>query len=268
MLAAAGRSMRAVLMYEARGATGGVGRRDRVAIGVAGALLVAVAAINLVPNATLPVPTARPAAPTQVAEARAQPTLTPVVAVSEPDDLQVGRNSVLIDGVRFSVDVAPGWESFGPEHGNYITKDERGSQGAEGVIYWAKYPAGALAEACFYLWSRRDAHTADELAGAVSSVPGTDLISGPTDVRLGGRPAKHVEFTVRDDVGCDPGFFFTYAYVYGGPLWPETYPGDSVRVWIVDVDGILFWIQGTTHDQASERLVREMEQTIDSFRFD
>jgi len=125
-----------------------------------------------------------------------------------------------------------------------------------------------LAEACFYLRSRPEARTASELAAAVSAVPGTVLISGPTDVSVGGRAAKHVEFTVRRDVGCDPGFFFTYPDVFGGALWPETFPGDTVRVWIVELDGILFWIQGTTHDDATANLVQELEQTIDSFRFD
>lgn len=101
-------------MYQAKGATGGVGRGERVAIGMAGALLVAVAAINLVPIATLPVPSARPAVPSQ----------------------------------------------------------------------------------------------------------------------------------------------------------PETFPGDTVRVWIVDLDSTLFWIQGTTHTDATDQLVREIEQTIDSFQFE
>jgi hypothetical protein len=261
-------------MYEAKGATGGVGRRGRVAIGVAGALLVAVAAINLLPNTKLLVPSARPAAPSQVAETRAQPTPTalaqakPTVVLTEPDGLKVGRNAMLRDGVSFSLELAPGWGSFGPHHDNYITKDEIGGQGAEAVIYWTRYPFGELAEPCVYLRKRANARTPDELAAAVSSVPGTVLISGPTDTAVGGRPAKHVEFTVRDDVGCDPGFFFTYRDVYGGALWPETFPGDTVRVWIVDLKSRLFWIQGATHTEATEQLVREMEQTIDSFRFD
>jgi hypothetical protein len=193
---------------------------------------------------------------------------SPIVAVSEPDRLEVGRNALVLEDVSFSLELAPGWSSFGPEYPNYITKSETGPQGAEGVIYWARYPAGQWAEACSYLRSRPEARTTNDLAATVSSVPGTDLISGPTDMRLGGRPAKYVEFAVHDDVGCDPGFFFTYASVYGGALWPETFPGDTVRVWIVDLDGILFWIQGTTHREATKQLVREMEQTIYSIRFE
>ena len=261
-------------MYQAKGATGGIRRRERVAIAVVGALLAMVGAVNLVPDDTLPVPSARPPAPSQVAETRAQPTPTvveqpsPIVAVSEPDRLEVGRNALVLEDVSFSLELAPGWSSFGPEYPNYITKSETGPQGAEGVIYWARYPAGQWAEACSYLRSRPEARTTNDLAATVSSVPGTDLISGPTHMRLGGRPAKYVEFAVHDDVGCDPGFFFTYASVYGGALWPETFPGDTVRVCIVDLNGILFWIQGTTHREATKQLVREMEQTIYSIRFE
>ena len=51
---------------------------------------------------------------------------------------------------------------------------------------------------------------AADLATAAATAPGTELVTGPTDVTVGGHAAKHVVLTVREDLGCDPGYFFTW----------------------------------------------------------
>jgi hypothetical protein len=73
---------------------------------------------------------------------------------------------------------------------------------------------------------------------------------------------------VREDVGCDPGFFFTYPHVIGGPLWPETLPGDIIRVWIIDVDGDLFFIAGLTRPQAGAALEQDVDLILETIRFE
>ena len=55
---------------------------------------------------------------------------------------------------------------------------------------------------------------------------------------------------VRETVGCDPGFFYTWQDWKWGALWPETRLGDTIRVWIVDVDGTRLFIEAETHRQA------------------
>jgi hypothetical protein len=256
-------------MYTAKASTGGVSGRSKVALAAVGSLLVAVTGFSLVPDAAVPVPTARPAiSPAPAAQLPRRRTPDPIVAVAEPDRLEVGRNALIIDGVRFSVDVPHGWESFGADRPNYISKSETGPQGAEAVIFWSAYPGGGSSAICSNLRHiGADASPAD-VAEAAASVPGTVPIIGPTSVILGGRASRHIAFTVRRDVGCDPGFFFTYANTYGGAMWPETVPGDTIRVWIVDQDETVFWIQGTSHSDATDNLIQEMEQTIDSIRFD
>jgi hypothetical protein len=85
---------------------------------------------------------------------------------------------------------------------------------------------------------------------------------------VGGRPAKHVVLTVREDVGCDPGFFYTWRDVYGGALWPTTGVGDTIRVWIVDVDGTRLFIAAETTEAATDGLEKEIQQIIRSIRFE
>ena len=83
-----------------------------------------------------------------------------------------------------------------------------------------------------------------------------------------GRPAKHVVLTVREDLGCDPGFFYTYDAVMGGALWTDTQPGDTVMVWIVEVDGTLLFVEGETKPDAGTMMEQEIQQIVGSMRFE
>jgi hypothetical protein len=86
-------------------------------------------------------------------------------------------------------------------------------------------------------------------------------------VTLGGHPAKFVWLKVRNDFGCDPGFFFTWQDPWGGALWPTTAAGDTMRIWIADVDGTLLVIAAATSEQATLRLKNEMYWIVQSIRF-
>ena len=101
----------------------------------------------------------------------------------------------------------------------------------------------------------------------MATAPGTKLVKGPSDVTLGGHPAKYVWLKVRKNVGCDPGFFYTWRDVYGGALWPTTAAGGTMRVWIVDVDGTRLVIAAATSEQATLRLKNEIYWIVQSIRF-
>ena len=53
-----------------------------------------------------------------------------------------------------------------------------------------------------------------------------------------------------------------------GALWDRNYPGDTIKVWIVDVDGTRLFIAGETHTDASPDIWEEIQQIVDSIRFD
>jgi hypothetical protein len=110
--------------------------------------------------------------------------------------------------------------------------------------------------------------SAADLAAAVSTAPGTELVTGPSGVTVGGRPAKHVVLTVREKVGCEPGFFYAWQPVEEGALWTMTGVGNTIRVWIVDVDGTRLFIEAETTKQAGSDLEREIQQIVESIRFD
>ena len=96
---------------------------------------------------------------------------------------------------------------------------------------------------------------------------GIELVRGPSDVIVGGYPAKHVVVIARQEVFCDPGFFYEWYSECWGPCWTESNLGDTIRVWIVDVDGTPLFFEAETTVQANQRLVREIQRIIGSIRF-
>jgi hypothetical protein len=218
---------------------------------------------------------------TEAEEITAEETLAPPAPADHLIEAPLGRRITVTEkGVTFSFKVPKmvgwsGWERFrsvptetSPGGPISLNKSIVGPQGAEAIIYWTSFPDGDHADPCARLLSPPIGESAADLAAAVSTAPGTKLVKGPSDVSLSGRPAKHMVLKVRAKVGCDPGFFYAWRDVEGGALWTTTGMGDTIRVWIVDVDNARLFIAAATTEQASSELEKEIEQIIRSIRFD
>jgi hypothetical protein len=192
----------------------------------------------------------------------AQPGLGPIESALSD------RHSLTVEGIPFSLSLpTPGWERKGSL---YVSKSIVGAQGAEAVIFWTSFPNGAYAYPCAHLLLNSDpiGPSAAHLAAAVSTARGTELVAGPSDVTVGGRAAQHVVLTVREDAGCDPGYFFAWREDFGGAMWDATEVGDTIRVWIVDLDGKRLVIEAETNKDANSALEREIQQIVESIRFE
>jgi hypothetical protein len=252
-------------------------RHAMLAALAATAVMVAVVGITrLWPSASASA-TAQPgSSPTAVSVGVASDSLVAAACAPVASLMCRPRLTVTENGVRFSFTRRPGgWERFssistdksagGPIS---LNKSIVGSQGAEAIIYWTSFPQGDYADPCVRLLSPSIGASAAKLATAVSRAPGTKLVKGPSDVTLGGRPAKHVVLTVRKSVGCDPGFFYSWKDpVPGGALWPTTPAGATIRVWIVAVGGTRLVIAAATSEDADARLKREVKRIVESIRF-
>jgi hypothetical protein len=219
---------------------------QRLMVVAAAGLAVAVAGVSLLPSLShfgAPAATPRPSASASV-----RPTEPPQPDGVNPEsaDYMIGRHSVTVDGVPFSFRIpSGGWEPYG---GTLVAKNIAGPQGAEAIIFWAAYPDGAKADPCEpVLTGPVDELTAAELGAKVASAPGTEVIAGPEDTTVGGLPASHVRVIVREDAGCDPGFFYNWKAQDGGALWVTTELGDTIRVWAVETDSTLLFIGAETH---------------------
>jgi hypothetical protein len=185
----------------------------------------------------------------------------------------------IVNGVRFSFARPDGRWQRGPtrlapdgdccrEGHLYVGKARTDADGADGVVFWTGLPTGAGASACGALQDRAIGPSIADLAAAVAAAPGTQVISGPSDVTVAGHPATYVELTVRQDLGCDPGYFYTWDMRdWVGAGWDETTNGDTIRIWIVDVDGTRLFIEAETHPTDLD-LEPEIHQIVDSIRFE
>jgi hypothetical protein len=204
-----------------------------------------------------------------------------------------GRESRVVEGVRFSFSgprpekhsggFETGWEN-GPVQrigGKYrggsllITKSLVGGQAADAVIFWTGFRDRTVAVPCErLLGSVVDDGSTAEIAAAVASSLGTTLVKGPMRVTVGGHPAQRVVLRVRHAVGCDPGFFFAWDWEAGGAFWAGPGVGDTIRVWIVDVDGTRLFFGAEMinlagyHPAVRAELEQDIRKIIRSIRFD
>jgi hypothetical protein len=233
----------------------------RLAIFAAAVLVVAVAGINLLlVDQNVGGPTVAPSQP-PVTSPSPQPSA--VTAGDFPSGLLTPdiRYPMTRDTVQFSV-VFPtsGWRSNGEF---YIEKPGKEAE----LFFWTSAPDGVFADPCSATQGPPLSSNA-ELASAAASIPGTALVSGPTDVTVGGFPAKNLVLTVPDDIGCGVGDFkLWYAEGIDGGRHASRL-GDTIRVWIIDTgDGTRLWIDAETPADVSPESEAEIQQVIDSIEF-
>lgn len=244
-----------------------------LAVAMAAVVIVAVAGMGLVQSIGGVGGKAAVSTPSPMGTASASPS--PAVTSSDSSDV---THSLVVDGVPFTVRLpgpraGHGWETYGSL---LVSKSIAGPQGAEAVVYWAGFPDGTDADPCINAPTER--WTPAELVDYIASAPGTALVTAPQSVTVGGYPATYVALVVREDAGCDPGFFYNWKAQTGGAMWSNTVPGDTLSVWLVQVRDRLLFIAGETHrdkrpgepitDTGRARLEQEIQQIVDSIRFE
>jgi len=244
-------------------------RTARLAVDLAAVLVLVVAAQGLLSG---PGPTG-PGVP-----AGSSGRLTPSPSIAATGDVRptpevdphsaaysLGRHALTVDGFPFSFEVHQGtWEPYG---GFLIGRSVFGPQGAEGIIFWAGFPDGVKADPCEPL-SEGVGLSPELVADAVAEAPGVEVVNPPSNVMLGGRQAAHVVVSIREDLGCDPGYFYNWKAQTGGALWVRSGVGDTYKVWIVDIGGRLLFIGSATHPGAGPHLGPQMDEIVNSIVFE
>lgn len=254
----------------------------KFAVTAAAVVVLTVVGVNLLsPSGGLgrpPPPVSPPPSPTPTGQT--SPSPFPSDVNFGPGDYRIGRHSVTVDGVPFSFDIStrhwePWWRGGVPTGSLRLNKSVIDGQGAEGLVYWTAFPEGLYTELCASLLDPLVGSSIADIATAVSNAAGTELVTEPMDVSVGGLPAKYVELTVREDLGCDPGYFHVFPAQSGGAFWLTPGVGATIHVWILDVDGTRLFIAGETQhirDGATEQrlagLMGEIHQIIDSIQFE
>ena len=183
-----------------------------------------------------------------------------------------GPHSLTVAGVSvsYSLPSTPGrGNGYGWNHyRHFISQAPHQPLAPEALIYWAAFPGGGWADRCVPLLDVPAGASTSDLAAAVSTTPGTALVTGPSDVAVGGLAATKTVLTVRVDVGCDPGYLYTWRSTLGGAFWQTTDAGDTITVWIVAVHGQKLLIVGETKHGSHPTIQLELQHIVESIQFD
>lgn len=233
--------------------------RVGVLLAVAAVLVVAVVGWQVLPSLSVsPGATTPRSTPSQAPSPAPSPAPSALLGFPAPGPLD-GRQSMTRSGIRMSVDVSSiGWRSH--TNGFKFTKDFE----VAAIIFWTAAPDGVYEDPCTQAKGPPSTDPAT-LAEAVAMIPDTELVSGPTDVTLGGQPAKEVEFRVASQPDCQTALYLWYDEV--GGRW-ATSTGDTMIVWIVDVDGTLVWIDAEIRDDAPAEVEEEVRTIVGSIQFE
>ena len=247
------------------------GTAMRIGLAAVVVVLAAFLGLRLLPGANVgnPSPTAT-ATPTP----QATPSPLPDSAFPAKGELAAGRISMTRWGVPFSFTApASGWTSEGAF---WLDRDRGTGPDGAAMLFWNRPPVNVYADPCNRAVLDPPAgESAAELATAMSNVPGTDLVSGPTNVTVGGYPAQRLAIAIRDDIPCVPRTFNLWYTVGPGSACSgsgecerfATGRGSVITVWIVDVNGVRIVIEGETYAGAGPDPGQEIQQLVDSIRF-
>lgn len=239
----------------------------RLAIVATAVVIVAIIGYSLLPGRNgggVGAPTASPSpSPTPPI-----PSASPTAAAFPPSgNLAVGeRNAIELEGIPFTFTVPTSdWVSNGS-----FAIDKRAGIGPEGAgfILWTDTPVGVFADPCAQEAGPEIGTSIADLAAAVAAMPGVDVVSGPTEVTVGGYPAQHVVVTIREDIGCDAQSFYLWYAPTPDFARFATAVGSTIRTWIIDVGGTSVWIDAETYAGAGPGPAQEIQAIIDSIEFE
>jgi hypothetical protein len=176
------------------------------------------------------------------------------------------RYSETVADVPFSFAVpTDGWQN---DRNLYIGTSTLRGRGAEAILFWTGVvgvPNGVTS--CGQWWGTPTGGIAD-YAAAAARAPGARPLSGPSTIRVGGHDAATVVLRIRRPGTCNQGFFYTWPVYRRFALWGGADEGDTVRMWIVDVDDRSLVIEAITRQGAGRAVRPEIQEIVRSIQFD
>lgn len=155
-----------------------------------------------------------------------------------------------------------GWRSNGDFYMDTLENPD-----SPNFFFWGVTPDGVYADPCNQVQGEAVGPSAAALADAVALLPGIELVSGPTDVVVGGNPGKQVVVKVPEDIGCPAGSFHLWYDAETGGRW-ASFLNATIRVWIIEVEGATLWIDAETDEDAGPEVDQEIQEIIDSIVFE
>jgi hypothetical protein len=241
-------------------------RYAKLAIAAAAVVVIAIVGYKMLPGAgTFAGPGASPSA-------SASPSPTPRTTMPSGTLAAGVRYSAVQGGVRLNFQLPTSKWDTGNAFEFLRTGTFKAADGAFIGVTRPGGPRGTYSDPCAHVAAENSSRVGSEIAEALATIPGVDA-TAPVASAVGGKAATFVAVTIPEGIGCGPSDFFLY-YDPGScegfdpcPRWASALDS-TYRIWLVDVDGTLVWIETETYKGASSELVQEIQDIVDSIQFE
>jgi hypothetical protein len=243
----------------------------KVLIAAAAVVVVAFVGINLLPRPGGNVggsPATPSPGPSTTTTPSTTPSPTPVALFPPAGPLEMGkRHTFELEGQLLTLTVPTAdWKSNG-EFG--IDKTQGMTPEGAGFIFWKYDPNGVFSNPCARVKAPVVGPRAADMAAAITTIPGIDVVTPPTAVTVGGKPAQFVAIKIRNNLPCvEDQFYLWYDSAHEGEARYASQEGQTIRSWITDIDGKRIQIDGETFKGAGPGPEQEIQQVIDSIQFE
>jgi hypothetical protein len=241
----------------------------RLLVALAAVVVVAVVGYQLLPRNSSTGTGGPTPSPVMTPTPTATPTPRPTKAAVVPGagTLSIGRHDLNLEGVHMTFAIAnPGWISngiFGFDKGTYGTPDGRG------FIVWKDDADGVFSDPCTQTKAPVAGPSAADMANAIAGMPSVELVSGPEAVTIGGKSAQHVVVRFPDELPCPASeYYIWYDTTISGNARYVSNPGNTIRVWIIEVDGKRVQLDGESNPGAPPEVDTELNAIVNSIQFD
>jgi hypothetical protein len=237
----------------------------RLLIAVAAVVVVAVVGYQLLPRSSVVGPggpTPSPIiTPSPTPAPTASPTQAPVVPSAGP--LAVGRHDLNLGGVHMTFAIAnPGWVSNGDF--GFDNEEEH-----SGFIVWEDDADGVFSDPCTSTKAPPVGPSAADMANAIAGMSSIELVAGPEAFTIGGKPAQMVMVRMPDPLPCKyDQFYLWYDTTFSSHARYASKAGNTVRVWIIEVDGKRIQLDGEWEAEAPPAAAGEHSDIDNTIHFD
>jgi hypothetical protein len=239
--------------------------------GAAAVLVVVVLGYQLLPGRTSisggPSPTPiSTTLPSPSSPATARPTAKPDLVPPE-GPLPPGRYPMNIEGIPMTFEIATnGWSSNG-DFG--FEKPPFSDPVGAAFIVWEDDADGIFSDPCAETRAPAVGPAALELAEAIASVPGVEVVTAPREISVDGRPGVEVAIRIPDELPCPPDqYYLWYDETIAGNARYATDYGMTIRVWIIEENGHRIQLDGETYAGAKAAIRNELDAIVRSIRFE
>jgi hypothetical protein len=240
----------------------------KVLAAAAAVVVLAVVGYQLLPrNGSIGGPSATPTAvPTPTSPVTPPPTQKALV-VPSAGPLAIGRHDLNLEGVHMTFAIAtPGWTSNGLFG---FDKGEFGTPGGRGFIVWEDDADGVFSDPCSSTQAPAVGPTALDMANAIAGMSSVELVKGPEAITIGGKPAQRVVVKMPDPLPCrSDQFYLWYDTTIHGSARYGSGAGNTIRVWIIEVDGKRVQLDGESNPGAPPDVDAELNAIVESIQFD